>query len=32
MDHELIWLALGEMIPERESHMIQLPNMMIMVA
>jgi hypothetical protein len=31
-NHELIWFAPGEMIYERESHMIQLPNIMIIVA
>jgi hypothetical protein len=31
-DHELIWLAPGEMVPERERHMIQSPKSMITVA
>jgi hypothetical protein len=31
-DHELIWLAPGEMDPERERHMIQSPKSMIAVA
>jgi hypothetical protein len=28
-DHELIWLAPREMVPERERHMIQSPESMI---
>jgi hypothetical protein len=31
-DHELVWLAPGEMVPERERHMIQSPKSMITVA
>jgi hypothetical protein len=30
--HELIWLAPGEMISEREEHIIQSPKMMVTVA
>jgi hypothetical protein len=32
MDHELVWLAPGGMVPERERHMIQSPKSMITVA